>query len=191
MKQRMETGHKKALWTGLSLLGVFFAAIFSISTGSAQDSSQEDKVKAAFIYQFTNYIEWADGAGLKKPSDHFVIEVLGHSSLHNELLNLAKSKTVKGHAIDVIVAEDVTRLTPAPMVIITTGDEATLTKAAGKLKNTPSLIVAEGPDFAKKGAMINFFIEKDRLRFEINRTAMTNAKLTVGSQLLALARVVE
>jgi hypothetical protein len=182
---------KKSKWGQLLLLSALVIASIPPSSAQAQDSARVDKVKAAFIYQFTNYIDWPDDAGLKKPTDHFVIEIFGSTSLRDELLLLAQSKTVKGHVIEVVVAEDIGRLKPAPIVIVATNEETILSKAVGKLKNTPSLIVSQGPDFAKKGAMINFFVEKDRLRFEINRNGMANARLKAGSQLLALAKLVE
>jgi hypothetical protein len=53
------------------------------------------------------------------------------------------------------------------------------------------LIVTEGKNLATKGAAINFIMINNKMKFEINQTAMRNAGLRVSNQLLDLAIVVK
>ena len=46
-----------------------------------------------------------------------------------------------------------------------------LKKTAGK----PVFVVGETPGFAEQGGIINFFLEGDRIRFEINADAARHA----------------
>lgn len=162
------------------------------TSAQVSTSSQEERVKAAFIYQFTNYIVWPGEKEATTPSHAaFIITVVGKSALVDELSKLAQTKKIKGRPIEIVITEDPGKIVPSQIVIINTSDAAVLLKIAGKLKNNSSLIVSHGTDFAKKGAMINFFVEDERLRFEINRTFIAQAKLQVGSQLLSLAKLVD
>jgi hypothetical protein len=47
------------------------------------------------------------------------------------------------------------------------------------------------PGFAKSGGMINFVLEDNRVRFEVNVKAAKDADLNISSRLLALARIVQ
>jgi hypothetical protein len=178
------TSIKLSIKTIFLLLGVLAPRLIF-----AQVSSQEERLKAAFVYQFTNYVEWPKSV-FKTPQDPFVIEVVGKSPLVEELQKLAQTKKVAGHPITIMVTDE-GHMSPAQMVILSGGDEAVLAKIAAKLKSSPCLLVTQGADFAKKGAMINFFVDQERLRFEINRAAVEAAHLHVGSQLLSLAKLVE
>ncbi len=44
--------------------------------------------------------------------------------------------------------------------------------------------------FAQRGVIINFYLEDQKVRFEINVDAAKREKLTISSQLLKLARIV-
>lgn len=149
-------------------------------------SSEEYKVKAAFIYQFTNYIEWADLGDITNP---FVIVVFGETPLLGELQGLAKVRTVKGRPIQIISLKDASAVPGAQMIVVDS-DLPLLQKLSTDLKSANTLILSHSEGMASKGAMINFFLEGERLRFEINRSAMEAAKLKPSSQLLKLARLV-
>ena len=56
------------------------------------------------------------------------------------------------------------------------------------VKNNNVLTVGETGDFLKTGGIINFLLEENKVRFEINLIAARDAKLTIRSQLLRLAQ---
>ena len=55
----------------------------------------------------------------------------------------------------------------------------------------PVLTVGEADRFARRGGMIGFFFEDNRVRLEVNRAAAERAGLRVSSKLLAVARLVK
>ena len=59
------------------------------------------------------------------------------------------------------------------------------------LNGASTLTVGESPNFARDGGMINFVLENQRVRFEINLGAAKRARLRISSKLLSLARIVE
>jgi hypothetical protein len=52
------------------------------------------------------------------------------------------------------------------------------------------LTVGESEDFVQAGGMIGFFLEDNKVRFEINLNATERAKLKISARLLALAKTV-
>ena len=53
------------------------------------------------------------------------------------------------------------------------------------------LTVGEADHFARRGGMIGFFLEDNRVRLEVNRGAAERAGLRLSSKLLAVARLVK
>ncbi len=58
------------------------------------------------------------------------------------------------------------------------------------LKTLPILTIGDAPGFAELGGIINLIQIGDQLRFEINTAAAARCGLTISSQLLKLARLV-
>lgn len=52
------------------------------------------------------------------------------------------------------------------------------------------LTVGDSEHFAEEGGMIGFFLEDNKVRFEINLGAAEQAKLKISARLLALAKTV-
>ncbi len=56
-----------------------------------------------------------------------------------------------------------------------------------KIGGKPILTVGDGDDFFKKGVMINFYKDRNRLRFKINADSVRNAGLMMDFRLLKFA----
>ena len=52
------------------------------------------------------------------------------------------------------------------------------------------LTVSDMPGFTRRGGMIQFVLEGDRVRFEINLASAENARLVLSSELLKVAAAV-
>ena len=52
------------------------------------------------------------------------------------------------------------------------------------------LTVGEIEGFARRGGMINFYLEGNRVRFEINPAAAQRGRLKISSQLLGLGKII-
>src|ERR1700689_1885584 len=64
-------------------------------TFPTQDEIEEYNIKAAFIYKFTNYIDWDSLI----PGDEFIIGIIGPSPVKGELAEIARTKTIKDKKI--------------------------------------------------------------------------------------------
>ncbi|MGZ5278607.1 MAG: YfiR family protein [Pseudobdellovibrionaceae bacterium] len=168
---------------------ILVSAILAFSIVSIAKSIQESRLEAAFIYQFTNYVTWSDSVDSEQQP--FVIGLITQDlDLQDELESLAKTKKVRNRAIEVVVAESASSLKKCNIIMVKHKNLDLLHEVIRKFKGTGTLIVTHGEGFAKQGAMINFFQEGERLKFEINQKALKHENLQVGSQLLNLARLI-
>lgn len=163
----------------------FIGALLLATSLMASGQVIKPKVQTAFIYQFTRYIEWPN----KKNLNEFKIALIGSSALQPFLEELSSQKSVNGKSISISSVEPDEDLSPFHIVII--GDSKFLEKVVQRTEGLEILTIASGEGAAAKGVIIGFFLEKEKMRFEINRSAAEKQNLSISSQLLKLARIIE
>ncbi len=62
--------------------------------------------------------------------------------------------------------------------------------AIQKARQSSILLVGEEPGFAERGGTMNFFLDENRIRFEINADVAEQDHLKISSKLLSLAKLV-
>ncbi|MGN6265305.1 MAG: YfiR family protein [Ginsengibacter sp.] len=159
---------------------------FVYGPGMAQVSEQEANLKAAFIYNFTKYIDW----GNYNDRNEFVIDVLGDTTIANSLEQIAKEKTINDKAIVVHVLENPSQAAGCDILFISKNCHFTLDKIL-PLMGRGVLTISEQPGYARQGTAFNFVIVNNKLKFEANLKAISSAGLKAGSQLLKLAKIIE
>ena len=83
--------------------------------------------------------------------------------------------------------ERVTFVFPCHLVFVSSAETKRLRKVLDVLEGRSVLTVGEMDRFADRGGMINFVIDEETVRFEINLEAAEGAGLKVSSQLLKVA----
>jgi hypothetical protein len=143
---------------------------------------------AAFLFNFVKFTTWpADGLPDGSP---IVICVGGNDLVADALVQLTNSKAVEGHAL-VIRQTDLDR--PLTECHVVYGASLNANRAQELVRATtgrPILTVSDLEDFAERGGVANFFIDRGRMRFAVNPDAADRARLRISSKLLALAKVV-
>lgn len=153
-----------------------------------QESNTNSKIKAVFLYNFTKYIDWPD----KYKQGNFVIGVLGTTSFYNDLSALVHNKKVGNQEFEIksfTNAESVSGL--CHILFIPAENSALLPEVLKKMKGKSTLIVTEKLGLAKQGSAINFIVENNKQRFELNKSNIEKYNLKVSSTLEALAIKVE
>jgi hypothetical protein len=166
---------------------LLFFAFLALSTDWVeyayyQKDDTQAKIKATFIYGFTKYFDWPSGDG------NFVIAIVGENQgLVNEMNKIASTKQVGGKKIVIVNTQNVKDLDKTNIVFITPDKSAMLNDAVSKFKGKGTLIITEKQGLAKVGATINFVVEENKQKFELNKSAASRAGLTIGSSLEKLA----
>ena len=76
------------------------------------------------------------------------------------------------------------------ILFISSSEKKNIEEILTRLGNHDILTVGETEGFARKGVIINFFLEKKNVRFEINVDAATRSNLKLSSRLLRLAHII-
>jgi hypothetical protein len=148
----------------------------------------EYNVKAAFLYSFGRYVEWPESLFSDKESP-FVIGVYGKNPFGEVLERIAKTRTIQGRRIEVKIIDSIDGLADCQLIFIPQNVSVEQQrKIVDKVKGTPLLLVGETAKFAEIGGDVNFFMEGDHVRFEINVDTLRNKKLLIDAKLLSLAK---
>jgi hypothetical protein len=164
---------------------LFFISFLSAAV-VAQVSEQEANLKAAFIYNFTKYIDW----GKYNDRSQFVIDVLGDAPITGSLQQIATDNTVNDKPIVVHIIDNPSQATNCDILFISRNCRFTLDKILPEV-GKGVLTISEEPGYANQGTAFNFIIVNNKLKFEANLKAISLAGLKAGSQLLKLAKIVE
>lgn len=149
-------------------------------------ASLEYEVKAAFLFNFTKFVQWpaAPSAGADTP---FTICIVGDDPFGKALDNIVQGESVNGRRITVQrLPADPQNSCELEYVAKNFSIPASALEAGSGV-----LTVGEGDEFVHHGGMVGFVIDDRRVRFDINLKAATNAGLKLSSKLLAVARSVE
>jgi hypothetical protein len=158
----------------------------------AQDSpaSSEYLIKAGFIYNFANLVQWPANAFAQADSP-IVIGILGEDPFGTVLDRVLAGKRVNGRVFLLKRLKSVPDLKECHIVFVSSSEVAHLTEAVRLVKGMPILTIGEIPGFAKRGGIINLVLEDNKVHFEVNVEAAKEADLNISSRLLALARIVQ
>lgn len=167
---------------------LFLLALFTTSViAQPQTEAEELNLKAAFIYNFTRFIEWDDDVF---PND-FVIGVLGNSMIDEPLEEIAQSHKAVNKEIKIRRFTSLDEIEKCNILFISKNVKISLVDILAKTDLKKTLIISEKENYAKQGACINFVIINKKLKFEVNIKAIDNAGLKISSQLLKLAIIIE
>jgi hypothetical protein len=146
------------------------------------------KIKATFIYNFTKYIDWPE----KYKEGNFVIGVLGTTPFYNDLTALLSTKTVGAQKFEIKSFTTVESVSGnCHILFIPAENSSVLPEVLKKMKGKSTLIVTEKSGLAKQGSAINFIVDNNKQRFEMNRTNIEKYSLKVSTTLTALAIPIE
>ncbi|MDB5284873.1 MAG: putative transrane protein [Bacteroidota bacterium] len=169
----------------LQLLMMFF--LICSFTLPPDEDNEEYNIKAAFIYRFTNYIDWDSLI----PGKEFTIGIIGSSPVKSQLDEIAKTKTVKDKKIIIVQFNKPEDIGPCQILFISQKTSFHLGDILAKVPGKGTLTISEKEGYAKKGAAINFIEVDNKLKFEANPKGISAAGLKASSQLLKLAIIVE
>ncbi len=175
--------YKKAF--KLYLIGL--AGLFLCSAIQAEAIlSKKDKLKAAYLLNFTQFIEWPNTEAEKTPST-IRICVDGSSEFILFLNNMAEARN-QGMLKNTVKALPLAAATACELLYVKkSGGEKLELINLEHIKNT--VIVTDSDKISFPNTAIVFYEHNKNLRFEINLKQIDLVQVTVSSELLKLARI--
>lgn len=156
--------------------------------GHTQEDSQRAlaAVKADYLYQFLGYVEFAKSV-LPQPDSPLMIGVIGADDVFNALAEVLPMRTINNRAV---LRK---RLTEGDSILgvhlLFVGKKIDLVQSAlvKAARASSILLVTDAPNGLNAGAIFNFLVSGEHLRFEASLEAADRASVKISSRVLTLA----
>jgi hypothetical protein len=182
-----------------------------------KDANQaEYEIKAAFVYNFMKFIKWPDSKkntlnGSDKKPKPITIGILGKNpfgkafdpvldkKVDNRPIQLVEIESFKifrrdyqtsAKAIQAYREKYKKTFRTCEIVFISDTEKMYTDELLAILSDQAILTVSDLPEFAQKGGIVGFVIDRKKVRFEINLNSAKREDLQIRSQLLGLAKKV-
>jgi hypothetical protein len=169
------------------LLALIATWLIAGVSATAAEVSKEYQVKAAFLLNFAQFIQWPATA-FATPEAPIVIGVLGEDPFGSALDQTLEGESINGRQLVVKRSQKIEDLKICQMVFIATGEKDRLADIMKAVHDTSIVTVGETDQFVKSGGNINLYMENGKTRFEINTDEAQRKGLKVNSQLLKRAK---
>lgn len=176
------------------LTGLWSFALASLLASGAMSAAPqrptiEPDVKAAFLYNFTRFVEWPAGAGVS--SQPFRLCLIAT----DEVLKRSIERTVAGEQVNgrrlLVIEPELHELSQCQIVFVGRNGASRVPRILSAVRGLPVLTVSDTADFAKQGGMIGFLLVGNNVRFNVNVGSAERAGLRVSANLLRVASSIE
>lgn len=165
-----------------------WAAGLFLAAAAQAEIPREYQIKAAFLYNFPQFVNWPDSAFADARAP-LVIGVVGNDPFDGFLDNLVKSALVNAHPIQVRRCSRWEEATACQVVYLSAAKPEAMRAMLRGLGGKPILTVGDTPAFLSEGGMIRLVDENNKMRLRINLAAAKAAKLAISSKLLRRAEI--
>jgi len=156
-------------------------------TKAAGAPTDEFALKAAFLFNFTRFVEWPQSA-FSSAEDPFRVCVIGEDPFGNRLVAL-RQRRVAERSIRVEYPNTSSALARCQVAYIGAATPAELLTAA--LQRNPSTLLTVSSDsaFVRQGGMVALVTDAGRIRLHINLGVVRSSPLRFSAKLLEIAQV--
>ena len=173
----------------LVAFAVLAALLAAAGAADAEVAVSEYDVKAAFLFNFTKFVEWPSAAFTDEHSP-LRICILGEDPFGKTLRVLTEGE-VAGRRLTLLHLDKLNNLEACHVLYVSRSEVDRLPQVLAGLHNAPVLTVGDAKGFIDEGGMINFILEGSKVRFDVNQEAAERAGIKISSRLLALAKHVK
>jgi YfiR/HmsC-like len=156
----------------------------TVADAGPQTGAAEADIKAAFLFNFTKFVEWSDGAA----AGPFQICTLADARFDAVLAHTLSGESTDGRPIVRVTPEAPEFASACHILFISRGEDSRVGRWVAAVQGHPVLIVGESKAAADAGAEITFVVEDNRVKFDVNEDAASRAGLKISSKLLRVAR---
>ncbi len=144
----------------------------------------EDDIKAAFLYNFTKFIEWPALPG----GEPFRICTVAEPAFGTAVDRIVAGESIDGRAIERISPATPEAARGCRILFLGRLENERAERWVAAVRGAPVLVVGESRGVWERGGHINFVVEDNRVKFDVNTDATSEAGLMLSSKLLRVAR---
>jgi len=162
------------------LITLFLGLILSAQLLAA-DQFNEYQIKAAFLYNFIAFTEWPE-----EINQTLNLCVYGEDYFGQEVDKL-QVKSVDDNNIKVLRLSSLEKSQECHVLFISKSAINNLPNILASLQGKHILTIADSPDAATNGVIINMSLTQNKISFEVNLESARSVGLDISSRLLQLA----
>ncbi|HUQ10629.1 MAG TPA: YfiR family protein [Steroidobacteraceae bacterium] len=163
------------------------AASFLPALASAQPG--EYQVKAVFLFNFGQFVEWPSDS-YDTPQAPFVICVVGEDPFGKTLDDVVRGEAIGSRTLVVRRFSDADGISRCNILFVGRNDAGMLDEALAAARGHSVLTVTDVDGAESNGAIIVLYNDRQRIRMRINIAAAKANHLVISSKLLRPAEVV-
>ncbi len=177
--------HKAGFVTVIAAaLAVAYAAVCAAATAPG-----EYQVKAVFLFNFTQFVEWP-AAAFPDDNTPFVIGVLGKDPFGAHLDEAVRGERVGARPLIVERYESLEKIGEPQILFVGDLMAERPAELAAALAGRNVLTVGDAQSRTGRDVVIGFISDRNRIRLRINLKAAQDAGLVISSKLLRPAEIV-
>jgi hypothetical protein len=178
---RARRGHRAA-WLAPVLL-------MTATAGAQRPRATEYDLKAAFLFNFTHFVEWPADAFVAAESP-LLLCVLGRDPFGPVLDELVRGERAAGRPLAVRRVERPQEAAGCQLLFLAGEEKPSALRAVPGVREGRVLTVGETADFLSHGGLLRFELRDNRIRLQVNGPALDRSRLRLSSKLLRLAETV-
>lgn len=151
---------------------------------SAKQVGEAD-VMAAYLFNFTRFIEWPDET--PPASDPFRLCVIADGAMTTLIERTMTGEAVKGRPSETAVPASIEDARRCQILFVGRTELSRARPLMAALRDQPVLTVSDAARFADTGGMIEFVRIGGHVRFRVNVEAAKRSRLSISSRLLRVA----
>ena len=151
-----------------------------------QATADEYQIKAAFLFHFTQLVEWPAGA-LNAGESSLNLCIFNDEPHRQELRSTIEGKPVGARVLHLRLLGQQQEIQGCNILFLSRDEARRQSAMLKSLRGQPVLTVGENTNFLSDGGMIRFHLNEDKIRFDINLGAADSSHLKISSRLLLLA----
>ena len=159
-------------------------AMLTLSAASKAQSQSELRVKAAYVFNLTKYVEFST------PRDHLVIGIVGDGPMVETLRSELSGKISDSRPIIILVGPSDDELRKCDLLYVAGSSNKRIQLLLQHASTHKLLTVGDASSFADLGGVVGLVTVGERVEIRINLEASRKADLRISSRLLNLATVI-
>lgn len=159
-----------------------------VADGVRAQGSVENDVKAAYLFNFTKFAEWPQAEA--QAGEPFRVCVMADSAFSRSVDATIAGESVLGRPLVRLTPQSPEAARNCQLLYIGAAERERGPRVLAAVRDRPVLTVGDWTRFLDSGGTIQFVVENNRVRFDINPRAAGRSGIRLSSKLLRVARTI-
>jgi hypothetical protein len=169
---------------------LLLGSVLMVPTQARGQAAEDRQVKAAYLYNFTKFVDWPTEA-FRSADDPAILCAVGDDRTSEVLQQAVAGKKANGRRVEARYPRTAQELRSCHVLFIGFTDKGRIADILHGLRDTHVLTVGQTGQFIPMGGMINLVQNNGRIELEIDPHAANAAGLKISSRLLVISRIAD